>query len=859
MENTFGINIIPDNDSQRVEALKRYKILDTPPENAFDNVARLATQIFKVPISLVSLVDTEKVYFKANVGMGNAKVTSRGLSLCSLAVLDPGVTVFENAKEEPCLLSNPNVAGSFGLEFYAGAPLTTHDGFLIGTLCIIDKTPRPFGVAEQEILQSLAKIVMDEIELRLSAIKEIEKQQGYIEEAAAINEELLTSNEELLQTQINLNLTNEALSASEDKAKYLIANAPVAIGVLTGDDLIVESANDKLLELWGKTADVIHKPLHLALPELQGQPFIKILNDVLVNKTPFYGNELKVMLVRNAVLEEVYFNFVYHPLKDLSGNANSLMIVATDVTEQVLARTMVSGAEERLRLAVDAANLGSWFIDPETKALEYNDKLKNIFGYEGAEKMTYDQAIGQVTEEYRSILNYEITKAIESGDNYDVTYTQRRFNDNKLIWLRSIGKITPDDKGNYTVFSGVVMDVTEQVKNRQVIEELNRQLEVAFEAEVAANEELLATNEELNRMQENLVAAMDSLAESEELKALAIEQAKIGIWYIDAETREFIPSDRLKEFFGYGPDEIMSYESGISQIREDYRDMVVNKIEEALLTGSAYDIEYPIITYRTGQTRWVRTTGKLNVAENASDSYLSGTIMDVTEQKEDDQRKNDFISMVSHELKTPLTSMNGYIQILAMKATKNNDVFGAGLLDKVSRQTKKMTILINGFLNMKRLETGKIHIEKQLFDLAELVLESEEESLATITSHKVIFAPVETTIIEADRDKIGQVINNLISNAVKYSPPGSTINVSCVTVDNTALFGVKDAGMGVNEADKFRLFDRFYRVENKETDNINGFGIGLYLCKEIITRHNGKIWVESEYGKGSTFYFSLPL
>lgn len=689
MENTFGINIIPENDEQRLEALKRYQILDTPPESSFDNIARLATQIFGVPISLVSLVDEEQVYFKANVGMGTAKGSPRGMSLCSLAVMQPEITVFENAAEESCLLANPNVAGSFGLKFYAGAPITTPDGYLIGTLCIIDKTPRKFTNTEREILQSLAKIVMDEIELRLSAIKEIEKQQEYIEEAAAINEELSTANEELLLTQLDLKDSFDALSVSEAKAKYMIADAPVAIGVVTGQDLIVESANEKLLELWGKTIEVISQPLDIALPELEGQPFLAILANVLHTNIPFYGNELKVNLVRNGVMEEVYFNFVYHPLKDFAGNAASIMIVATEVTDQVLARIKINSAEERLRLAIDAANMGSWFIDPDTKSLEYNERLGKIFGYEAEQRMTYDQAIGQVTAEYRPIITFAINKAIATGEDYDITYTQHRFNDNVVIWLRSIGKVTRDNKGDFTVFSGVVMDITEQ--------------------------------------------------------------------------------------------------------------------------------------------------------------------------KEDDQRKNDFISMVSHELKTPLTSMNGYIQMLTLKAKKGDDSFAINVLDKANKQTRKMTVMINDFLNMKRLESGKISINKQSFDMAKLVIETEEETLATISSHRVVFAPVEETIITADHDKIGQVINNLISNAVKYSPPGSTINVACITFNNTAQLSVKDQGMGIANADLAKLFDRFYRVESKEMETINGFGIGLYLCNEIIKMHHGNLWVDSEVGKGSTFYFSIPL
>lgn len=111
MKNTFGINIIPNNDPERIGALRRYNILGTPSEESFDDIARLATEIFEVPISLISLVDKEEVYFKANIGMGNAKKTSRGVSLCSLAVLKSEVTVFTNPLDEPCLLTNPNVIG----------------------------------------------------------------------------------------------------------------------------------------------------------------------------------------------------------------------------------------------------------------------------------------------------------------------------------------------------------------------------------------------------------------------------------------------------------------------------------------------------------------------------------------------------------------------------------------------------------------------------------------------------------------------------------------------------------------------------------------------------------------------------
>jgi two-component system sensor histidine kinase VicK len=180
-------------------------------------------------------------------------------------------------------------------------------------------------------------------------------------------------------------------------------------------------------------------------------------------------------------------------------------------------------------------------------------------------------------------------------------------------------------------------------------------------------------------------------------------------------------------------------------------------------------------------------------------------------------------------------------------------------LDKAKTQVKKMTTMINGFLNVSRLESGKIHIDKQLFDMKDLVKEAEEEVLATIGSHHIVFEPVEVTLVMADRDKIGHVINNFISNAVKYSPVGSTINVACVTVGKNAQISVKDQGIGIRPADIDKLFERYYRVENVSTKSISGFGIGLYLCSEIIERHSGSIWVESIVGEGSTFHFSIPL
>jgi signal transduction histidine kinase len=177
MKNTFSVNIIPEKDEQRVAAVHRYRLLDTPSEKVFDNMTTLAADMFSMPISLISLVDAENVFFKSTLGAGNLRCVDRGESLCALAILSEDVLVFENTLNEPILAKSPVVHGPAKVRFYAGAPLMTPDGYLIGTICVVDHRPRSFGEHERQLLSKLAGVVMEQMELRLAALSDVEKQQ----------------------------------------------------------------------------------------------------------------------------------------------------------------------------------------------------------------------------------------------------------------------------------------------------------------------------------------------------------------------------------------------------------------------------------------------------------------------------------------------------------------------------------------------------------------------------------------------------------------------------------------------------------------------------------------------------------
>lgn len=224
------------------------------------------------------------------------------------------------------------------------------------------------------------------------------------------------------------------------------------------------------------------------------------------------------------------------------------------------------------------------------------------------------------------------------------------------------------------------------------------------------------------------------------------------------------------------------------------------------------------------------------------------------------RQKDDFIGIASHELKTPLTTLSAILQVLDLKLKTSSDIFVKSAIDKANGQIKKMSSMINGFLNISRLESGKIVIDKQKFSLNQLIRDMIEEIQLTAPGHSIRFITCPIYEIFADREKIGSVLSNLLSNAVKYSPKGKNIEVKCEMMDGGFThISVKDEGMGVKEQDLERLFDRYYRVESQHTKYITGFGIGLYLSAGIIKEHGGKIWVESKSGVGSTFHFTLPV
>ncbi|RFZ81039.1 PAS domain S-box protein [Mucilaginibacter terrenus] len=415
------------------------------------------------------------------------------------------------------------------------------------------------------------------------------------------------------------------------------------------------------------------------------------------------------------------------------------------------------------------------------------------------------------------------------------------------------------------------------------------ELEQSEQEQQALNEELAATNEELTAANDGLVISQEQLqntirelAESEHQIRSLVESAPfpIGV-YKGREMRIILANQSIMDVWGKGNDVVGKLYSEI--LPELSNQQIYSQLDDVYTTGVPFharnqrvdivvDGKLQPYYFNYSFTPLYDTAGNIygvmNTAAEVTDLVLAKQRVEQSERQleqslEDvhklQRQKDGFIGIASHELKTPLTSLSAIIQVLTAKLKDSTDPFISGGLSKATAQVKKMSNLINGFLNISRLESGKILIEKQQFRLDQLLDDVIDEVQLTTQNHQISHLSRQPINVFADKEKIGSVLANLLSNAIKYSPKGRQIDVSYEVQNNIVKVAIRDEGMGIKQQDLDKLFDRYYRVESNHTRHISGFGIGLYLSAEIIKQHDGEIWAESESGVGSTFYFTLPL
>lgn len=248
--------------------------------------------------------------------------------------------------------------------------------------------------------------------------------------------------------------------------------------------------------------------------------------------------------------------------------------------------------------------------------------------------------------------------------------------------------------------------------------------------------------------------------------------------------------------------------------------------------------------------------------------FISGIVCvlhDVTEQERIDEERKQFVSNVSHELRTPLTSMRSYIEALADGAWEDPEL-APRFLEVTQNETDRMIRMIHDLLHLSRIDSGKSPLELEIVDITEMVdhvlnrfdmlIHSAEYETRNYRIHKELLR--EAIFVEVDPDRMIQVLDNIMNNAIKYSPDGGTITGRMHKTDDAVIISISDEGMGIPKADLNKIFTRFYRVDRARSRAMGGSGLGLAISKEVVEQHGGRIWAESKEGKGTTFYLSLP-
>ena len=247
------------------------------------------------------------------------------------------------------------------------------------------------------------------------------------------------------------------------------------------------------------------------------------------------------------------------------------------------------------------------------------------------------------------------------------------------------------------------------------------------------------------------------------------------------------------------------------------------------------------------------------IQKNHNEPMILLAIEDITEKKHIEQQKDDFISIASHELKTPVTSMKAYTQLLQRHPLITNDKKASFMLAKMDSQMNRLTELVASFMNVYKMRSGKLRLKKQRFQLEELITEVVGNFQYTISSHIVEFRYDKSVKENADKARIHHVLVNLISNAIKYSPDADKVLVSQTKDNDNVTITVQDFGMGIPKEEQKRIYERFFRAKGKKEGDIPGLGLGLFISNEIVKQHKGDLWVKSIEGKGSTFFFTLPI
>jgi PAS domain S-box-containing protein len=495
-----------------------------------------------------------------------------------------------------------------------------------------------------------------------------------------------------------------------------------------------------------------------------------------------------------------------------NGNFEGFIGACMDIHEQVIYQQKLKEDEERLNIIIEASELGNWELNLETKEVNYSDRYLEILGHNKGEKLTHQEILKHLHPDDLGIREAAFKVAYETG----ILHYESRiiWTDGTVHWIEGKGKVFYNDDNEPVKMIGTVQDITEE-KNYQ-----------------------------------------QQLKEREEKFRLLADSMPQHIWTADTAGNLNYFNKSVYDYSGLTKAQLNA-EGWMQIVHPEEQEKNIDEWQKSVSTGKDFLFEHRFRRY-DGEYRWQLSRAIPQRDATGKIQMWVGTSTDIQEIKEQEQKKDFFISMASHELKTPITSIKGFVQLLQSTYSNSGDSFLKKSLEVVDKQVLTLIRLISDLLDVSKIKSGSLVLNKTSFEITDMIQEvvTQVQHIHPDYSINILGS---AAVVYADRERMGQVLINLLNNAVKYSPACKDVFVKSVIENDWVVVSVHDTGIGISKADQEKIFERFYRVEGKDESTYPGFGIGLFICSEIIQRHQGKISVTSQPGKGSVFSFAIPL
>ncbi len=605
---------------------------------------------------------------------------------------------------------------------------------------------------------------------------------------------------------------------SHDSLITLFSQAPVAVALLIGDNYEIHNANPQMLELWGKDSSVIGKSLFDVLPEITSQGFADIFKKVYRDGELFKGNKRSVFLEKYGQYEEHFFNFIYAPVYNDDKKIIGISIVATEVTDHILSEKKLKDTEYRFENFIKKSDYPIAIYRTEDFYIEFaNEKMLKTWGKDASViGMKLHEALPELEgQPFLGILK-DIFKT-------GVTYSAKEDRADLVV----DGKL----QTFYYNFS------YKPLKNRngEVYAILNMAVDVT---------DLVLARKEIQQREEKFRDLADSMPQF--------------VWTCDNNGEITYMNNSWYKYTGSTAEENQT-ELVKKMMKQETAKAVDKAWAESVKTKAPFVMEYEFEDpQQKGSYRWFLGRAVPNFSETGEVKQWTGTFTDIDEFKQLESQKDNFLGIASHELKTPLTSLKLYTQFIKTNLEKAGDPKNAEVAGRMDYQIDLLTGLINELLDVTKIQKGQIQLNETLFDFDKLVDEVVEEQQMTARHRLFVSRTNKIGEVFADRHRISQVMANLISNAIKYSPEADEVHISTGLDGSEARFNVKDFGIGIPEDQQSKVFDQYYRISASRDYTFPGLGLGLYISSEIIKRTGGKIFVTSVEGEGSDFCFRIP-